>query len=82
MKRIQIPEELFARMYHYMHIGNGSLDTSEDAQTLRKALSDKMDAMSRRSTYTVYKTAQGEQERERARKEYLDKAGIPDEYRW
>lgn len=82
MKRVQIPESLLAQMCHYMLIGNGSQDRSEAAESLRRALSDKMDAMSRRSAYTAYKTAQSEQEREKAREEYLNKAGIPDDYRW
>jgi len=35
-----------------------------------------------RSYYTAYKTAPTEQEREEARKKYLDERGVPESYRW
>lgn len=35
-----------------------------------------------RENYTAYKTAPIEQEREEARKKYLDEKGIPTDFRW
>ena len=32
--------------------------------------------------YTQYKTAPTEEEKEKARREYLDKRGVPDSFRW
>ena len=32
--------------------------------------------------YTKYKTAPIEEEREKARREYLDKRGVPESFRW
>ena len=42
----------------------------------------KMDAMVMRELYTKSKTAPSEEEREKARQEYLDKRGISDSFRW
>lgn len=77
MKNIQIPEELFIALmkYHLLDI--------EDVQTeIKKGLMDKMDSISMRLLYSKYKTAPTEEEKQRARKEYLDKRGVPDSFRW
>lgn len=47
-----------------------------------KALEKKMDALVMRELYTQYKTAPTEEEKEKARREYLDKRGVPDSFRW
>ena len=49
---------------------------------IKKGLEEKMEAMVRRDLYTKYKTAPTEEEREKARQEYLDKCGIPESFRW
>lgn len=41
-----------------------------------------MNAMVERELYTKSKTAQTEEEREKARQEYLDKRGIQKDFRW
>ena len=43
---------------------------------IKKGLEEKMEAMVRRDLYTKYKTAPTEEEREKARQEYLEKVGI------
>lgn len=43
---------------------------------------DKLDSISMRLLYSQYKTAPTEEEKEKARKEYLDKRGVPDSFRW
>ncbi len=35
-----------------------------------------------RELYTKYKTAPTEEEKEKARKEYLDRRGVPESFRW
>jgi hypothetical protein len=35
-----------------------------------------------RELYTKYKTAPSEADREKARREYLDRRGIPESFRW
>ena len=41
-----------------------------------------MDALVMRELYTQYKTVPTEEEKEKARREYLDKRGVPDSFRW
>ena len=49
---------------------------------IKKALMDKLDSISMRLLYSKYKTAPTEEEKEKARREYLDKRGVPDSFRW
>lgn len=42
----------------------------------------KLDAMVMRELYTKYKAAPTEEEKEKARKEYLDRRGVPESFRW
>ena len=49
---------------------------------IKKGLEAKLEAMVKRELYTKYKTASTEEEREQARKEYLDKVGIHRDFRW
>lgn len=77
MKHIQIPEELFILLMKY-HL----LDMEEVQPEIKKGLMDKMDAAVMRELYSKYKTAPTEEEREKARREYLDKRGVPDGFRW
>jgi hypothetical protein len=41
-----------------------------------------LDALVRHELYEKYKTAPTEEEREKARQEYLDRRGVPDSFRW
>lgn len=76
-KQVQISEELFVRLCR-MHL----LGDSEQEAAIRSGLEAKLDAISRRADYTAYKTAESPQEREEARKRYLDRAGISEDWRW
>ena len=82
MSNVQIPDSLFAAMWHYMFLGNGSEDASDAAESLRRALGDKMDAIARRELYKRSQTAKTAQERETARQGYLDRRGIREDFRW
>lgn len=77
MKNVQISYELFVAILRY-HL----FSDDEFADVIRQGLEQKMDAMVRRELYSKYKTAPTEEERENARKEYLDRRGVPDSYRW
>lgn len=49
---------------------------------IQKGLEQKLDSLVMRELYTKYKTAPTEEEREKARREYLDKRDVPDSFRW
>lgn len=77
MKSIQISEELFIALVKY-HL----LDMENAYPKIKKELMDKLDSITMRQLYSKYKTAPTEEEKEKARKEYLDKRGVPDSFRW
>ena len=49
---------------------------------IRIGLEKKLDALVLRELYGKSKTALTEEEREKARQEYLDRRGIPNSFRW
>lgn len=77
MKNIQISEELFFALLKY-HL----VETDDVLPEIKKGLEDKLEAMVRRDLYTKYKTAPTEEEREKAKQEYLDKCGMHENFRW
>lgn len=77
MKKVQITQELFLALVKY-HL----LEIADEEEKIKKELTDKLDAMAKRQIYSQYKTADTEEERERARQEYLDKVGILPNFRW
>lgn len=77
MKNIQIPQELFMKLLRY-HL----LDDDNCAADVKKGLEQKMNIMVERELYTKSKTALTEEEREKARQEYLDRRGILADFRW
>ena len=77
MKQIQLPQELFVQLIHY-HL----MEDNSHEDEIRIGLEKKLDAMVLRELYGKSKTALTETEREKARKEYLDRRGIPDSFRW
>lgn len=77
MKQIQISEELFIALMKYHIMG-----VQEVQPEIEKGLMDKMDSITMRLLYSKYKTAPTEEEKEKARKEYLDKRGVPESFRW
>lgn len=77
MKNVQIPYDLFVSLLKYHLINDNSLEGE-----IRQGLEKKMDAMVRHELYEQYKTAETEEERENARKKYLDKRGMRDSFRW
>lgn len=77
MKNVQIPYELFFQLmkYHLME------DESSEAD-IRRGLEKKLDALVMHELYTKSKMEVTEEEREKARKEYLDRRGVLDSFRW
>lgn len=77
-KNVQIPQELFVLLcqYHLCDIAN-----VEDK--ICNELSIKLDSLVNRELYSKYKDKTlSAEERELARKEYLDRKGVPDNFRW
>ena len=54
----------------------------ECEEIIRKGLEKKLNAMVDRELYSKYKTAPTEEEREKSRQEYLERKGIPENFRW
>lgn len=77
MKNVQISQELFIALMRYF-----LLEQEELLPEIKKGLEKKLDALVMRELYTKYKTAPNEEEREKARREYLDKRGVPESFRW
>lgn len=77
MKKVQITQELFFSIMKYI-----LLDEEELLPEIKKGLEQKLDALVMRELYTKYKTAPTEQEKEEARRKYLDKRGVPSSFRW
>ena len=77
MKNVQISEELFVAIIEYF-----MLDQVELLPQIKQGLEKKLDAMVMRELYKKYKTAPTEEEKKRARKEYLDRRGVPESFRW
>ena len=77
MKMIQIPESLFVELMKYHVLG-----IEDSLPEIKTGLEQKFDAMMRRELYTKSKTAKTQEEREEARKAYLDKVGMHRDFRW
>ena len=77
MRNVQISEELFVDIVKYF-----LLEQEDSLPDIRRGLEQKMDALVSRELYTKYKTAPSEADREKARREYLDRRGIPESFRW
>ncbi|MCD7881503.1 MAG: complexin-2 [Clostridiales bacterium] len=77
MKNVQIPYELFVDLVLYHLRGEDDVDGE-----IQQGLELKLDAMLNRQLYSQYKSAPTEEQRERARQEYLDRRGVPQSFRW
>ena len=77
MKSVNISVVLFFYLYDYFIYGDMS---KHDEITAR--LKEKMNRMHLRKLYSDSKTLDTEEEREAARKEYLDRVGVPEDFRY
>lgn len=77
MQNIQITQNLFSALIKY-HL----MDCDEEEDLIKMELSKKLDTLVKREIYSKYKKAKMEEEREIARREYLDHIGMQSEFRW
>ena len=85
MKNLQITQDLFIKLIQYFYseeIGYNNEELFDLEREIKSELHKKLDRVSMRSYYTAYKIAPTEQEREEARKKYLDERGVPESFRW
>ena len=83
----QIRSSLFSKtlqvVYPRMQLLRFHLVEDESCEKeIKQGLEKKLDKMVMRDLYGKFKTAPTEEERERARKEYLDRRGVPESFRW
>ena len=74
-KSVTIKQTLFMDLVKYFLV-----NVREDEDRIRLGLQEKMEAMVKRELYTRYKTAGTPEEREQARREYLEKVGMPKDF--
>ena len=77
MTNVQIPYELFVSLLRY-HL----VEDDDCLNEIRQGLEQKLDSLVRRELYAEYKTAPTQEEREKARQEYLDSRGVLGSFRW
>lgn len=78
LKQIQIDFDLFCDLYAYFYENHKDFDPSSD---IWYRIEDKMDKVVARELFTKYKRAATPEEREAARKKYLDYRGISKSFR-
>jgi len=78
-KNVQISYELFMNLvkFHLLEIEDSDL-----WKKIEDGLNAKIDSMVMRELYEKYKTAPSEEDREKARQEYLDRRGVHPDFRW
>lgn len=76
MSNVQIPKDVFVKLCKSYLFGDNTHD-DEIAQYLE----GKLESIVKHDHYTRYKTAPTEEEREQARQQYLDLAGIRKDWR-
>ena len=79
-KQIQIPLQLYNVMA--MYILDENFRTEENFKYIEKGILEKIDRQLEHNYYTEYKCAPTQEQKEEARKKYLDKKGIHHDYRW
>lgn len=78
-KNVQIPCELFIDLV-YVHLLE--CDDADIRKRIERGLNAKVESLVAHELYEKYKTATTEEEREKARLEYLDRRGIHKDFRW
>lgn len=76
-KQVKIPMSLFLKILYYF-----LFDETENHEQIKSDLESKLDSMIKHELYTKSKIADTKEEREKARKEYLDMIGMRDSFRW
>ncbi len=76
MRDVQISQDLFMQLLRFHLIEDVSCEWE-----IRQELENKLDRMVMRDLYGKSKTAPTKEERGQARKEYLDRRGVPKRFR-
>jgi hypothetical protein len=76
-RKVQIPEKVFYELVKF-HL----LDETDAEEEIKTHLMKKLDALAEHQLYTRSKKAASQNEREQARKEYLERRGISAAFRW
>lgn len=76
-KKMMIDEDLFRMLYQYF-----IYDREDLREEISEGLVEKMDRLINRDLYTKSLTAGTDEERESNRVAYLNRKGIPEEFRW
>jgi hypothetical protein len=76
-KQVKIPMSLFIKILYYF-----LFDETDSHEQIKSELESKLDSMVKHELYTKSKIADTKEEREKARKEYLDMIGMRDSFRW
>ena len=85
MNKIQITQDLFVKILKYFYSEEFELiddELFELYRDIKKGIDQKLDAISKRSYYTEYKTADTDETKEQARQKYLDAVGIHKDFRY
>lgn len=77
MKNVQISQELFMQLIRFHLMEDESCE-----KEIKQELEKKLDRMVMRDLFGKSKTASTEEKREQARKEYLDRRGVSEKFRW
>ena len=70
------------KYFYSDELGFDDDDVCELYRDIKNGIDKKLDAVSRRSYYTQYKTADTTEEREKARLKYLDAVGMHEDFRY
>lgn len=84
-QNVQIPKSAFLDGFQlalFVLAGAEPAELEEIAKRVAGAYSSKLDNIIKHDLYTKYKTAPTQEQREAARQEYLEKAGISPSFRW
>ena len=76
-RKVQIPEKVFYELVKFHLLGKTDAEEEIKTQLLKK-----LDALAEHQLYTKSKKAASQNEREQARKEYLERRGISAAFRW
>lgn len=77
MKNVQISQEVFMQLLRFHLVEDASCE-----REIKRELEKKLDRMVLRDLFGKSKTAPTKEEQEQARKEYLDRRGVPESFRW
>lgn len=79
-KTVQIPTGTFVNLVKFFLAG---IHDEEIEKEISDSLENKLDAIAKRELYSKYKNhSLTDDERKKARIEYLNKIGIPESFRW